>query len=132
MIRFIKHKAIKDYKIKNFKIKKGDNILKILFSMSDIHISRSGSAHLDIWGSKLEELKRLIAELNHPLIKVKLDDRMFCMWEYSNLAEPKKNLCMGIGSTPVHPKDTTCDFKGKDPEKNCPRYKKIMKEAKEA
>lgn len=60
MIKFIKHKAIRDYKVKNFQIKKGDEILKICFSENDIHKSRKGILHLDIWGSKLKQLKKIL------------------------------------------------------------------------
>ena len=56
MIRFIFHKAIKDYKVNRYTIKKGDNILKICFGERDVHKSRSGQLHLDIWGKKLAEL----------------------------------------------------------------------------
>jgi len=61
-IKFIKHKASKDYKVKNFRIKKGDGILKICFSERDIHKSNKGILHLDIWGEKLKSLKKLLCE----------------------------------------------------------------------
>jgi hypothetical protein len=60
MIKFIKHTAFRDYKVKNFKIKQGDEILKILFSEKDIHKSRNGKLHLDIWGQKLKQLKKIL------------------------------------------------------------------------
>ncbi|MCK4359405.1 MAG: hypothetical protein KAW92_11830 [Candidatus Cloacimonetes bacterium] len=59
-IKFIKHKARKDYDVRIFKIKKRDDILKICFSKKDIHVSRNKTLHLDIWGKKLEDLKELL------------------------------------------------------------------------
>jgi len=59
-IKFIKHTAHKDYKVRIFKIKKGDEILKICFSKDDIHVSNNGTIHLDIWGDKLKKLKQLL------------------------------------------------------------------------
>jgi len=63
VIKFIKHNAIKDYNIGKFRIKKGDNILKICFSENDIHKSRKGVLHLDIWGLKLRQLKKILEEV---------------------------------------------------------------------
>lgn len=41
-------------------VKQGERILKIVFDQSDVHVSRSGQAHLDIWGKKLDELRKLL------------------------------------------------------------------------
>lgn len=60
LIKFIKHRATKDYKVKSFEIKKGDEILKICFTEKDIHKSRLGKLHLDIWGKKLEQLGKIL------------------------------------------------------------------------
>jgi len=122
MIKFVKHNAIKNYKIKNFLIKKGDKIVKVLFEDKDIHISRNGKMHLDIWGSKLKELIILTLRLNNPMKEVLLNDKELCLWRYAALSHPDDYICMDAG--------VTCDFKGLNPEKNCPRYKTNMKEAK--
>lgn len=61
MIWFLKHKNPKSVAVGPFTLPKGAEILKICFSKKDIHISRSGMWHLDIWGSKLEELKKLLS-----------------------------------------------------------------------
>ena len=60
MIKFVKHPAQKDYKVGNFEIKKGQTILKICFDKKDIHKSRNGQLHLDIWGKKYNNLMLII------------------------------------------------------------------------
>ena len=60
MIKFLKHRMLFPTQVKVYKCKAGCDILKILFHQSDVHISRSGKIHLDIWGKKLEELKEEI------------------------------------------------------------------------
>lgn len=62
MIEFYKHFLIEDRKVKNFKLRKGMQILKVVFDDNDVHISRSGRKHLDIWGGKLKKLKNLLKE----------------------------------------------------------------------
>jgi len=63
MINFIKHKLIYNAKVGwCFPIKKGTTILKILFNKRDIHESRNGKLHLDIWGYKLVKLKKLLED----------------------------------------------------------------------
>lgn len=59
MIKFILHKARRDYAVNGFTLKKGDTILKILFDEKDVHKSNSGKLHLDIWGQKLIKLATL-------------------------------------------------------------------------
>lgn len=62
MIRFIYHRVNSSHtaKVKNFVINPGTRLLKILFSDKDIHVSRSGKKHLDIWGQKLLDLKEVL------------------------------------------------------------------------
>ena len=60
MIWFYKHKNFKQTKVKSFNIPKGAEIFKICFSKEDVHTSRSGMLHLDIWGKKLKELRKLL------------------------------------------------------------------------
>jgi len=38
IIRFIKYKAMKNYKVGKYKIKKGDTIFKIIFDEKDVDI----------------------------------------------------------------------------------------------
>lgn len=53
-------RAAKQFKVGRFTIRKGKPILKVLFNDSDIHVSRSGKKHLDIWGLKLVALKLVL------------------------------------------------------------------------
>ncbi len=68
-IWFLYHKSLSQHKVKQYKIKKGDPILKIFFDDKDIHTSHWGDQHLDIWGSKL---KSLISALNKGPSRVKI------------------------------------------------------------
>lgn len=62
-IRFILHTSLKDYLVRIFKIRKGDKILKICFDEKDVHVSRSGVMHLDIFGKKLNKLTESLFEV---------------------------------------------------------------------
>jgi hypothetical protein len=55
--------------IKRFTITKGTEVFKILFRKEDVHVSRSGRMHLDIWGQKLEDLRNVICSADREVKK---------------------------------------------------------------
>lgn len=61
MIEFVMSRATKKFRVGRFTIGKGKPILKVLFDDSDVHVSRSGKKHLDIWGLKLIALKAMFS-----------------------------------------------------------------------
>ena len=76
MVYFLSHRAHRDYPWLN--VKKGERIYKVVAdSLSDLlewgktfgltrpHISRSGTPHFDLWGSRLALLGRHETEGDH-------------------------------------------------------------------
>jgi hypothetical protein len=65
-MKFILHKALRNYRVpaldpkrKPFTIRKGQELLKIEFEPGEIHMHR-GKPHLDLWGEKLERLRKIL------------------------------------------------------------------------